>query len=104
MPELSKFKLKISVISNGLEKYMGFNISNKLSFINSFQFISPSLAKLAKKLNKDDFKYLSHEFHNNVLDLVQQKVFNPYDYMSDIEMFKWELPHKEKFVCSLTWH
>ena len=31
MQELGKFNLKISVISNGLEKYMGFTIYNKLS-------------------------------------------------------------------------
>ena len=38
MKELDKFNLKINVITNGLEKYMSFTISNKLSFIDSFQF------------------------------------------------------------------
>ena len=37
----------------------------------SIQFLSPWLDSLVKKLNKDDFKYLSHEFDNNVLDLVK---------------------------------
>ena len=73
MQELSKFNLKISVIPNGLEKYMSFTINNKLSFIESFQFLSSSLDNLVKNLNKDDFKYLSQEFDNNVLDLVKQK-------------------------------
>ena len=36
MQELDKFNLKISVIPNELEKYMSFNINNKLSFIDSF--------------------------------------------------------------------
>ena len=37
--ELGKFNLKISVIPNGLEKYMNFTISNKLSFIDSCQVL-----------------------------------------------------------------
>ena len=36
MQELGKFSLKISVMGNRLEKYMGFTISNRLSFIESF--------------------------------------------------------------------
>ena len=59
MQELCKFNLKIKVISNGLEKHMSFTIKNKLSFIDSFQFLIPSLDSLVKNLIKDDFKYLS---------------------------------------------
>ena len=55
MQELGKFNLKISVIPNGLEKFMSFTINNKLSFIDSFQFLSSSLDSLVKNLNKDDF-------------------------------------------------
>ena len=73
MQELGKFSLKLNVIPNGLEKYMSFSISNKLSFIDSFQFLSSSLDSLVKNFGKDDFKYLSQEFDNNVLDLVTQK-------------------------------
>ena len=101
MQELAKFNLKINVIPNGLEKYMSFTINNKLSFIDSFQFLSSSLGSLVKKLSKDDFKYLGQEFDNNVLDLVKQKEFYPYENMSDFEKFKEELPSKEKFYSSL---
>ena len=55
---------------NGLDKYMSFSINNKLSFIDSFQLLSSSLDSLVKYLGTDDFKYLSEEFDNNVLDLV----------------------------------
>ena len=75
MQELGKFNLKINVIPNGLEKYMNFGINNKLRFINSFQFLSSSLDSLVKNFGKDDFKYFSQEFDNNVLDLVEQKDF-----------------------------
>ena len=37
-----------------------------------------------------------------VLDLVKQKVFCPYEYVSDFEKLKEELPNKEKFCSSLT--
>ena len=52
--ELSKFNLEISVIPNGLEKYMSFTINNKLNFIGSFQFVSSSRDNLVKNLDKDD--------------------------------------------------
>ena len=90
--ELGKFNLKINVIPNGLEKYMSFTINNKLSFPIGFQFLSSSLDSLGKHLSKDDFKYLSPEFDNNVLDLIKQKGFYSYKYMSDFETFKEELP------------
>ena len=102
MQELSKFNLKINVIPNGLKKYMSFSINNKLNFIDSFKFLSFSLDSLVKNLNKDDFTYLSQEFDNNVLDLVKQKWFYPYEYKSDLEKFKEELRSKEKFYSSLT--
>ena len=70
MQELGKFNLKINVIPNELEKYMSFSMINYLSFINSFQFLS---SLLVKNSNKNDFKYLSQEFDNSVLDLVKQK-------------------------------
>ena len=71
MEELSKFNLKINVIANGLEKHISFTMNNKLSFIEGFLFLSSSLDSLVKNLSKDDFKYLSQEFDNNVLNLVK---------------------------------
>ena len=53
--------------------YMSVSINKKLSFIDNFPFLSSSLDSLIKSLDKDDFKYLSEEFYNNVLDLVKQK-------------------------------
>ena len=84
MQELGKFKLKISVMPNGVENYMRFTINKKLRFIDSFQFLSSSSDSLLKKLNKDDFKYLSQEFDKKKLDLG----FYPYECMTDFEKFK----------------
>ena len=72
MQELGKINLKISVIPNGLQRYLSFTINNKFSIIDSFQFLSSSLDSLDKNLNKDDFKYLSQEFDKSKLYLVKQ--------------------------------
>ena len=92
MQELGKFNLKINVIPNELEEYVSFPINNKLRL----------LGNLVKNFGKDDFKYLSQEFDNNILDLVKQKEFYPYEYICDFEKFKEELPSKEKSCSSLT--
>ena len=81
---------------------MSFTINNKLSFIDNFQFLSSSLDSLVKNLIKDDFKYLTQEFDNNILALVKQKGFYRYKYMSDSEEFKEDLHSKETFYSSLT--
>ena len=47
---------------------MNFTINNKLIFIDIFQF---SLNSLVKNLGKVDFKYLSQEFDNSVLDPIE---------------------------------
>ena len=97
MQELSKFNLKINVIPNALGKYMSFTINNKLSFIDSFQFLSSSLDSLVKNLSKDDFKHSSKEFGNNALDLINQKGFYPFLILiCDFEKFKEELSSIEK--------
>ena len=40
MQELVKFNFKINVIPNRLEKHMSFSINKKLTFVDSFQFLS----------------------------------------------------------------
>ena len=96
--ELVIFNLKINFIQNGLERYMSFSINNNLSLINSFQFLSPSLDRLVKNSATDDFNYLSQEFDNSVLYLVKQKIFSPYEHMTDFESFKEQLPNIENFI------
>ena len=59
----------MKVIPNGLEKYISFIINNKLRFADSFPFLISLLDSLVETLGKDDFKYLSNESDNKVLDL-----------------------------------
>ena len=58
---MSKFNVKISIIRNGLEKYMAFTINRNIVFIDSMQFLKSSLDSLLKDLGDRDFKYLSEE-------------------------------------------
>ena len=81
-------QLKISTILNGLKIYKNFNISNNLIFIDSTQLLSFLLDSLVKNSGKHDFKYLNQEFDSKVLDLVKQKGFYFYEYMSDFQKFK----------------
>ena len=49
--ELNKFDVKISVIPNGLEKYMGCFLSKNLVFIDIMQFLNSRFDKLVKNLS-----------------------------------------------------
>ena len=77
--ELNKFDVKISVIPNGLEKYMAFFLNKNLVFIDSTQFMNPSLDKLVKNLSYEDFKYLVEEFVSKNLELLKQKGDSRYE-------------------------
>ena len=100
--ELSKFDVKVSVIPNGLEKYMALTINKNLVFIDSMQFMNSSLNSLVKNLSDNDFKYLSEEFCGEFLELVKQKAVYPYKYMDSFKKFSEnKLPDRCKFFGSL---
>ena len=52
-------------------------------------------------MGKDYFKYLSQELDSELLGLVKQKGFYPYEYPSGFEKYKEELSSNEKFYRSL---
>ena len=54
------------------------------------------------KFLSDDFKYLSQEIDNSVLNLIKQKGVNPNEYMRYFEKFKEGLPTKVNFYSSFT--
>ena len=66
--------MKISVILNGLEKYMAFFFNRNLVFIDSMQFLNSSLDKLIKNLSDEDSKYLVGEFGSKNLELLKQNL------------------------------
>ena len=97
----NKFDAKISVIPNGLEKYMAFVLGRNLVFIVSMQFMNSSLEKLVKNLLDEDFKYLVEEFGSENLEILKQKGAHPYEYMNSSERFNEEkLPARKYFFSS----
>ena len=96
-------EISIKVIAQNAEKYMAFYIS-KLSFIDSFQFMSSSLDKLSDNLEDEDFIYTKKYFTDPVqFNLMKRKGVYPYDYMDSFSKFNdTELPHREKFYSLLT--
>ena len=95
--------ISINVIAQNAEKYMAFYIS-KVSFIDSFQFMSSSLEKLSDNLSEDDFIYAKKYFTDPVqFNLMKRKGVYPYDYMDSFSKFNdTELPEREEFYSLLT--
>ena len=85
--EFDKFDVKISVILNGLEKYMKSFVNKNLVFIDSRQFMNSSLDKLVKNFSDEDFKYLVEESVSENLELSKQKGAYPCKYMNSFERF-----------------
>ena len=87
--------MKISVIPNGLEKYLAFFLGKNLVFTDSMRFMNSSLEKLG------DFKYLVDEFVSENLGILKQKGAYPYEYMNSFKRFNEEkLPARKYFFSS----
>ena len=100
--ELSKFDVKVSVIPNGLEKYMAFTLNKNLVFIDSMLFMNSGLEKLVKNLTDKDIVYLREEFSGEQLRLIKEKGIYPYEYMNSFERFKEnKLPGIDNFFSLL---
>ena len=78
---------------------MAFYINNSLSFIDSFQFMSKRLFKLAENLSEDQFIYTKEYFtEERLFQLIKEKVVYPYDYMDSFSKFNGSnLPNKRDF-------
>ena len=94
-------EMNINAVPNNMEKYMAFMLGNHLTFIDSFQFMSSGLDKLASNLPREAFKYTSRQFKGKKLDLMARKGVYPYDYMDSFDKFNKKLPSKEDFYSIL---
>ena len=100
--ELGRFDVKISVMPNGLEKYMVFTVNKNVVFIDSMQFMNRSLDSLVKNLVDEDFKYLSEKYSGENLGLVKEKGLYAFEYMSSFKRFNEDkLPDRSEFFSSL---
>ena len=94
-------QMNINAIPNNMEKYMAFMLGNHLTFIDSFQFMSSGLDKLASNLPREAFKHTSEQYKGKKLDLMVRKGVYPYDYMDSFDKFNEKLPSKEDFYSIL---
>ena len=99
---LSKFNCSVSVIPNGLEKYMSFTLGKNIVFIDSMLFLNSSVDKLIRNLSDEDFKCLSSVYSGEKLELVKKKGVYPYEYFDSFKKFKESRsPSTDCFISSL---
>lgn len=108
MQAIGHFKRRrISVIPNNMQRYISFSLGS-LRFLDSFQFLSSSLASLVDDLVNDSsqnyFKYLSKEFpSSDERNLLLRKGVYPYGWVDGESKFNETcLPPKDAFYNDLT--
>lgn len=102
--EAGKFSQNIEILPSNGEKFITFSI-DEFKFIDSFKFLSAGLDELVSNLKADSiekFRETAKEFPKEFLDMVTQKGFFPYDYITSHEVFKeTRLPGIEKWYNRL---
>ncbi|XP_057299328.1 uncharacterized protein LOC130629953 [Hydractinia symbiolongicarpus] len=93
-------EMDINVIPNNMEKYMALMLGSQFKFIDSFQFMSSSLAD---NLPKTSFKYTKEKFDDKKkFELMTKKGVYLYDYMDSFEKFdETQLPYQRDFYSLL---
>ena len=97
-------QMNVNAIPNNMEKYMAVVLGNSLVFIDSFKFMSQSLANLVNNLPKEALKFTREFFKKDkYINLMVKKGVYPYDYMDSFEKFNdSKLPSKEEFYSQLS--
>ena len=73
----------------------------EIRFIDSFKFMSSSIADLVENLSPSDFKNIDGVIKHNT-SLLRRKGVHPYDYVNSIKRLKeTKLPPKEAFYSKL---
>ena len=99
--ETGKLDIKVSVIPNGLEKYVAFTINRNL-VLDSMQLMNSCLDSLVKSFSDNAFKYLSKYFGGEILKQVKQEGVYLHECMDSFEKFSDDkLPDRCKFFSSL---
>ena len=60
-------QMNVNAIPNNMEKYMAVMLGNSLVCIDSFQFMSQSLANLVDNLPKDALKFTREFFNRSIV-------------------------------------
>jgi hypothetical protein len=104
-----EWKEKLSCIPLSTEKFLSFQIGNKLKIIDSCSFLAYSLDSLIEQtILKDDedpyknFVHMKPYFNNEELELLCKKNVYPYEYISSIDILQKEgYPTKDKFFSNM---
>ena len=73
------------------------NVYTRLRFVDTMHFMSSSLEKLVKNLDRPMFKHTSKYFSTEQLDLMLQKGVYPYEYLDRVDkLFDTKLPPKDR--------
>ena len=93
---------KINVIPNNSERYILFDVG-RLKFLDSMQFLSCGLNKLAEQLSVDQFNSIQLKTAYPVhWKLLSEKGIYCYDYMNSMDRYdETSLPSKEYFFNKL---
>ena len=96
--KLNNFDVDIDVIPESSDKYMSIIVNRHITFIHSLQFYNGSLDTLASNINNEDFKHLTSQFGNDILEILKRKHGYPYEWVDCYEKFKYpSLPEKKCF-------
>ena len=96
MQEVSKFDVEISIIPNGLEKYMAFTIN--MTLYNSSQEFTGEQLKLVKQKGVHPYKYMN-SFEKLCLHVFKMSTMGGYhDLYLKTDVFL--LAVSEKFICT----
>ena len=105
--ELGKINRKIDVIALTNEKYLSFT-SDKIKFLDSFQFTLSSLEAMISGMKKENninlFKNFNEGFKNfneKTKELLLQKGIFPYDYYNNENVLNGSLPSIDFFYNKL---
>jgi hypothetical protein len=95
------YKSNIKCVPNNMEKYISFTIDN-LKFIDSFQFLSAGLDKLAAILKSDEFEHTRLHIPVDKVHLMIRKGTFCYDYWDGPEKaLESRLPPRDAFFSQL---
>lgn len=100
---------KCEIVPQNMEKFIAFKIDH-IQILDSYQFLSESLDKLANNLSKSNYTFpITRKIFNDKFQypeilnkLLYKKSIYPYEYMTDFDKFKErELPSKISFFSTL---
>ena len=101
--ELNNFEdIDVQVIPKTDKRYMSIIVNRNIIFLDSLQFLKPSLDNLAGNLEDEDFKHLLSEFSEDKLKLLRKKDSYPYEWVDFYKKIIYpRLPPKESFYSSI---